>query len=247
MDLLGIREQFIKQSGRVDLVVDQTSYADNGADFFIRSGQKTLDSLLPTQKSSALAVVTVSSGDFIITTDARSIHGMFLINPATTEHYGELLQLKKDVYRERFGYKNNLVEDTGRPLYFTIENIRDESEEVNSTFSQVIVVGPTPDQDYDVIIDGLYYPAELNADTDDNFWSINHPDTLVQGALYALERFYRNTQGMNDHMAAIMRDVQGIDYDVAEQEAAITDQMADSFNERLLTPRRYYGDFSGNR
>jgi hypothetical protein len=246
MNLLGIRTKFVELSGRVDLVVDQTGYADNGADFFIQSGQKTLDALLPTQKSSALAIATVSSGDFIIATDARSIHGMFLIRDDESVE-GELKQLLPNVYRERFGYKNGLVTEGGRPQYFTIENIRDESNVPDSTFSQVLVIGPTPDASYDIIIDGLYYPQKLVNDTDENFWSINHPDTLVQAGLYALERFYRNTQGMNDHMAAIMRDVQGIDYDIAEQEAAITDQMTDSFNSRLLRPRRYYGDFSGHR
>lgn len=244
MNLLEIRTQFVKLSGRVDLVEDQVNYANDGADFFIQSGQKTLDALLPTQKSSALAIATVSSGDFIIATDARSIHGMFLIRD-NDDYEGELEQLLPSVYRERFGYKNGLVSENGRPKYFTIERIRDEANVENSTFSQVIIVGPTPDAFYNIIIDGLYYPKKLVDDEDENFWSINHPDTLIQASLYALERFYRNTQGMNDHMEAIMLDVQGIDYDVAEQEAAITDQMTDSFNTRYLTPRRYYGDFNG--
>jgi len=43
MNLLEIRTEFIKQSGRYDLVTDATSWADNGANFYINSGQDYLD------------------------------------------------------------------------------------------------------------------------------------------------------------------------------------------------------------
>jgi hypothetical protein len=51
MNLAQIRTKFIQENGRYDLVVDTTNYADNGADFFIQSGQRLLDSILPNRKT----------------------------------------------------------------------------------------------------------------------------------------------------------------------------------------------------
>ena len=51
MNLKEIREQFVKRSGRYDLVSSTTNWTDNGADFFIRNGQKLLDRLEHTQGS----------------------------------------------------------------------------------------------------------------------------------------------------------------------------------------------------
>lgn len=245
MSLLDIRTQFVKQSGRVDLVVNTTSYADNGADWFIQSGQRLLDTLLPTQKSSALVEETLSAGEYLFLTDARAVKRISVID--TDNEVYELTQLRNDVYREKYGYKNGDVTSQDRPSYWTVEPIRDESEETGSTTKQVIVVGPTADTTYTLLVEGLFYPKELTSDSDTNFWTERHPDTLVQAALYALERFYRNTQGMRDHMEAIQRDIRGIDFDVVEQEIAITDEMRDSFNERTQTSDRYYGDFGGER
>ena len=50
MNLLAIRTQFVEKSGRYDLVVDTTSYVDDGANFFIQAGQRLLDSILPNRK-----------------------------------------------------------------------------------------------------------------------------------------------------------------------------------------------------
>lgn len=51
MNLLQIRTDFVQKNGRIDLVVDETDYADNGANFFIQAGQRLLDSILPHRKS----------------------------------------------------------------------------------------------------------------------------------------------------------------------------------------------------
>ena len=50
MNLLAIRTEFVKRTGRFDLVDDVTDYADNGANFFIQAGQRLLDSILPNRK-----------------------------------------------------------------------------------------------------------------------------------------------------------------------------------------------------
>jgi len=40
------RKKFVTDSGRYDLVVDTTTWADNGADFFLESGEKYLNHFL---------------------------------------------------------------------------------------------------------------------------------------------------------------------------------------------------------
>ncbi len=62
-------------SGRYDLVTDTTDYADNGADFFIRSGQKLLESLIITPKSKAKALRLVVQGGYSINlSNCQSVH-----------------------------------------------------------------------------------------------------------------------------------------------------------------------------
>lgn len=52
MNLRDFREQFIKLSGRYDLVIDAEDYADNGANFYINGAVKLLDRIitLPSSK-----------------------------------------------------------------------------------------------------------------------------------------------------------------------------------------------------
>ena len=50
MNLLGIRTELVEKTGRFDLVVDRTNYADNGANFYIQAGQRLLETLFPFRK-----------------------------------------------------------------------------------------------------------------------------------------------------------------------------------------------------
>jgi len=227
MDLLAIRKQFIKQSGRRDLIVDTDTYADNGADWFIQSGQRFLDRLLPTQKDSALLRSTVNPDKNSLDLPRNRAVKRVWVLPNS-----EVTKMKQESFHKMFGI-DGMVEgiDPGKPVYYTIEFTRttvDDNDIQKAT--QTIILAPVPDKEYNVGVQGLFLSDTLESDDHTSFWSINHPDTLVQGALYALERFYRNTQGMRDHMEAIQRDIQGIDFDVVEQEIAGDSVMNDSFN-----------------
>jgi hypothetical protein len=61
MNLLGIRTDFVEKTGRLDLVVDRSAYADNGADFFIQAAQRVLDSILPYRKDIGRYVKTINA------------------------------------------------------------------------------------------------------------------------------------------------------------------------------------------
>jgi len=75
MDLVSLRTLFTTLSGRYDLVVDATDFANNGADFFIQGGQKLLESLIITPKSEARVLKLIGSGDSRISlSNCQSIH-----------------------------------------------------------------------------------------------------------------------------------------------------------------------------
>lgn len=73
---------------------------------------------------------------------------------------------------------------------------------------------------YSLEIRGLFYTDTLVNATDATFWTEVHPGLLTKAAAYELEVDYRNTEGMNDWMAAIRLEIDGIDKDIVEEEIA---------------------------
>ena len=69
MDLLGVRQQFIKLSGRYDLATTnvETHDTDNGADYFINAGQRYLDRHFYTLKSIGRRFDAVAADSWYLT------------------------------------------------------------------------------------------------------------------------------------------------------------------------------------
>lgn len=81
MNLLQLRTQFIKESGRYDLVVDTVNYADNGADYYIQAGQRMLDNRQPTPKSLKRYQVDIAAGAmFVKVLNLRAIKEVWLMD-----------------------------------------------------------------------------------------------------------------------------------------------------------------------
>lgn len=239
MNLLEIRKWFIDDSGRFDLVADpSTAAADVGADKYINAGIRLIDRLLNHPKQAVIAERNLAANaDTITIPRAQAVKHVYI------EYEDRIRYLERLELPEFNHFFPEGTVEAGIPTAYAIGVNRQLVSTETTEFSQTeIVVGVQPDIDIDVFVAG-HFPSSALTDNDDfNFWTIEHPETVVQAALYSLERFYRNTQGMHDHMDAIMRDVQGIDYDVVEQEIAERDQMVSSFNERRGR-RRYYGNF----
>jgi hypothetical protein len=75
MNLRNFREQFIKLSGRYDLVLDAVDYVDNGANFYINGAVKMLDRLITLPSSKARInypkiLVTDEDSNFWLTQEA---------------------------------------------------------------------------------------------------------------------------------------------------------------------------------
>lgn len=223
--LKDVREKVVEMSGRYDLVVDTTDYEDNGADFYIRAGQKVLDTLLDTPQSSEERVLPVSSGDYKLElTEVRAIKNIWAVND---DGISKLEKKTMTWIRDQYGYGQQLEDvDTGKPLYYTTYRPQNSHP---LAFKHYILFMPPSDGNYDLKVEGMFYSDYLKENNDTNYWTIEWPMTLVQAAMYVMERMYRNTEGANDHWAAIQRDLQGIDFDVAAQDSAEATQMKNSF------------------
>ncbi|MBU2249637.1 MAG: hypothetical protein KKD77_23015, partial [Gammaproteobacteria bacterium] len=91
-------------------------------------------------------------------------------------------------------------------------------------FNSIIVNVPTSEK-LTVIINGLFYSAELINDTDENYWSAVHPLLLISAAIRATEIPNRNTQGLNDWTNVIRTDMEHLGFDLVEELIAETSEM----------------------
>jgi len=228
MTLVEIRQKLIELSGRYELVVDTTDWADAGADFFIQAGQDYLDRLRKIPKADNSIFEELASGEWYLTfSRCRSIKEVWVNN---TEGRSQLT--KKDMswlYREYSALIS--ATDSGTPLYYCPAKMR-STEKTDQTslgtffnyavadsedIRGIMILGP-PDESIVVEVKGLFYSDLLSIDADESYWTINWPSTLIKAALRELEIFNRNSEGVRDWTSAILSDVDGLTMDVVEEE-----------------------------
>lgn len=244
MNLLQVRETFVKRSGRFDLVTDTTGWTDNGANFFINAAQKHLDGLTIDKKRFASTYVEVEQGQISATFQrCRAIRDVWLlyVDSSGDDARTELEKIDYDALRKEYGKPFGDV-DEGTPLYFHPANLRLHPEDADMTdipakmkyIEQMLIPGhdyngviiaPPPDQDVVLEVFGKFFSHELSEDTDESFWSVVHEFLLVIAAMRQVEVFNRNSEGVKDWDAAIAAELRGIDFDTVEEEIAQMDQM----------------------
>jgi len=236
MNLLAIRKLFVQHSGRHDLVHDVQSYADNGADFFINAGLRILDDKVEVGKNESIREIELEKGQAIIKLPLVRVPEKVRIVGSDD---GSIFLTRMTYYdfRRKYGEGN----DEGLPASYSMLTLRSNGLSAEDAGQKAIIIGPKPEHDYMMYVSGQFYSDPLLTDEDVNFWSVEYPHTLIQAALYAMERFYRNTQGMNDHMLAIERDIEGIDHEDVAEAIRYRSNMADSFNEKHGKHPRNYG------
>jgi hypothetical protein len=235
MNLLDIRKEFIRHTGRFDLVTNTSTFADNGANFFIKAGQRVLDNKVNIfQNDMILNMQTTVGDDLLRISGIRTIEGVWIVYDGVSR-----LLIEAFLHDFKQAFADNV--STGMPTHYVIIPLRQSMNEDEDVLEHGFLLGPKPSQEFDIRIKGRFFSHPLVQDTDKNFWSIQYPHTLIQAALYSIERFYRNTQGMNDHMLAIEEDLRGIDHEQVEQESRLRTNMADSFNENIFNRYRPHG------
>ncbi len=217
----------------------RTDFDDETCLIYLNAGQKFLDDATDYQTSPSRYVYTGSIGDYFLslTAQAKIIKSIELISDGSNNKVVEIpladLQSLSDTLPS--------FKDSGLPTVFAVANIRKVNGDALAVADQnklaVIETGTIADKlgilfecpfdkAYTIDITGKFYSTSIAEGTDpDTFWAINYPLTLIHSALYKLEIGYRNTEGANDWLKAVMADLKLIDNNVAEQESTNASQM----------------------
>ncbi len=240
MNLLQVRTKFRELSGRFDLV--NADYSDNGADFFINEGRKVLDRLDETQKSWASAFRFIEIGGFAVHFQhCRAIKEVWM-STTTARWQLEKMRLQEMIAEYLTGMPSS--RDVGSPLYYSPNITRISPQDAipsdiegfigfidvsagNAHGYNTILVNVPVEEKVMVEIKGLFYSMELVNDTDENFWSSQHPLLLYFAAMYCIEITNRNTQGANDWMGQILVFMKQLGMDLVEEVIAEVTQIRD--------------------
>jgi hypothetical protein len=238
MNFLAMRLKFRELSGRFDLV--DSVGTDLGAGFFLNEGRKFLDRLDETQKSWGTAYKFLDIGKYSVQFPyCRAIKEVWA---ATTAEKWQLE--KKNIQDLINGYMLDIpsARSTGVPEYYSpcITRIVPENQPINSfesflgwidiptgnshEYNAILVNVPTEEK-LTILINGLFYSAELINDTDENYWSVAHPMLLCMAAMRQVEVINRNTQGVKDWEASIGSDIKTLGFDLVEENIAEADEM----------------------
>jgi len=235
MNLGDVRTEFVKLSGREDLINSDDS--DNGADFFINSGQKFLDRRIDFRKSTGRIFKPLSiNGWYVSFERCRSIDKVWAND---SEERWEIK--RKDLYWLHNQFPEIVSStDSGNAKYWAPANLRGVDitnvNGIGTLFNYVMPEGNQEDLDGIVILPptdtaltievwGKFYSPKLRNDNDVSYWSTRAEDTLILAALYRLEIFYRNTEGAKDWLAAIDLDLMDIDKDTVHEDNVNVDAL----------------------
>lgn len=236
MPLLDVRKQFITFSGRYDLIVDRTTYANKGADFYIQSGQQYLDRLSDLFKSESRFYSSIPAGSwYVLTPGCRVVEEVYLADSVGTKVW--LTRMELAIFRSLFN-TNPATSDT-RSYYcarYAVANLRVTPQTQGQiTIDQFgphtynapgdeyantgILLAPTVLLSSTLEVVGKFYQPKLSTDSDTNLWTEMFPFILVMAAQRALEISYRNTVGVTDWEKAIETELFGLQLDTADQES----------------------------
>ena len=237
MNLLQVRTQFVKISGRYDLVVDTSAWVDNGANYYLQAGQDMLERIVGILPNSEGRIwETLSVGGYYVSFQKRCR----FISDVWVNTSDERYQLKKKSWEWMKGEFPDIISASynGEPLYYCPAKLRrvDATDQgatgifynytlADSKDYRGILILPATDEQIDIEIVGTFYQPALSLDADTNIWTILHPDTLIKAAVYQLELFYKDRYKLKNLMDAIMQDTLEIGKDVVEEEVTAVSEM----------------------
>ena len=216
MNLLEIREQFIKLSGRFDLVVDTSDYEDNGANFYINGGQQLIDQLIEPKAEKIEIPILLNASIVDLGRSTRVITTVYTVTAAGV--VTKLLPRNFTTLQDYFGEDFSMVE-SGTPTYWC-----ETVETLHSVVRKINIMPPTSEA-LTVRVIGHFITAPLSLDSASSFWSTHYPQLLLNAAMWRLETSYRNSEGARDWMNAVQAEIVLIDMDMVANEVANITQM----------------------
>lgn len=214
--LVEIREQFIRQTGRYDLVVDSVAWADNGADWYLKAGQRMLDQMAGQPAQTGRKFAIVSAGVYALEVEnCRSVREVWV---STSESSWQLTFYEPREFRWRFPEPWGAA-SSGAPSAWTLGRIRSvpDGETVDKfnnyagdlqnfpdrLSSLGIVWQPAADEELQIEVVGDFFSVELSSESSTNWWSVNQPDLLVLAAQYKLETALGNSERQGDWLSEL--------------------------------------------
>lgn len=194
MNLLEIRTQVAKQSGRYDLV-NPSTFADDGMDFHITAGQTWLNrkSVLP--RAFAYLSSTITTGTYYkeLANKFKELQYVTVDGGTTTLTHKTLAELKAlylagtatiPTYYAYASYRTLELAATLTIANFVALDWPEEDDD-RYDFAGIIIV-PAADTTYTLLAGGEFLPLEMSGNTDENFWSEEYPHLLVLAALRSI-------------------------------------------------------------
>lgn len=239
MQLSNIREWFVEDSGRYDLWV-ASSGADNGANKYINAGVRLLDRLNTNVLSEAEHIVDIAADQYKLQMkNCRAVKSVYVSDSDGRKKLEKVRfhELRSELHTEPESYA-----DTGEPDKYAISVIGRQPELESITTSDVTYdygnllfsahqeyVGiywmPPADKTYTISVFGKFYSKELTAEDDENYWSVNHPELVVQAATYTVDVHFNNRARATALLERILFNTTGIEYDFVEQNTQDITQM----------------------
>jgi len=245
--LADIRRKFITETGRFDLVVDLTDYADNGANFYIQAGSRWLEMHYDHQRVLRKYQKSIVAGIYNVQFKYLRAIDKVEINDGTDRW--ELKFRSYDYIRENYAKPVADIE-RGKPVDYAIsvhrlspelkdlqvdnytsqfvqdwENIYFPSiggvQSSNTYLIDWIEFYPPSDRSGTIIVTGWFFDA-LEDDDDRSWYSVNMPEVLVLASKLALYQFYDNSAGVRDMQNAIDMYIDGLDRDKIQAEVALS-------------------------
>lgn len=230
MNLLQIRTQFVKISGRYDLVVDTAAWADAGANYFIQAAQDMLERNVGTLPETEGRIWdTLAIGGYYTSFKKRCrVIKEIWINSVSARS-----QLTKIDWEELKKYYADTVANTdrGTPLYYCPAKLREvdaTDKGATATFLDYtladskdyrgVMIFPPTDEQIDLEILGDFYQPVLTLDADTNLWTILFPDVLIKAAVYQVEVFYSSQSKVKGLLGAVGFDTSEIEKDIVAEE-----------------------------
>lgn len=241
MNLLAIRTEFVQVSGRYDLVVNSTAWADAGANKYIQRGQRMLDRKVAGGFARGKYLKDLTVGDYKVSLiRCRSIEEVWVADGTSRTRLKEVkpedLRGINGPFRDEWFTEPFTSMTGGRPLYYypatlrrvpengsvlsdsaTLTSYLDTVAAYDGSFTGLIMLPPA-DIAYVIEVVGLFYTPTLSLDADENFWTVNYPNLLVTAALRQLDVMYNGAKNVKALDEVINEELIEIEMDTIAQE-----------------------------